>query len=451
MGRVIVPVDVSPQEQVRHPTRAMRVREVWAWLVDRLVVKSSSGTNVPYLDSLRGCAVLLVVVYHCWLAAGNPDLPIPVPFFGRINIAPLFANGYVGLNLFFILSGFLLSQYWFKADYLHRPPPNILIYLRHRFFRIVPGYYCCLFFLVLIFCPFMIDPDFVYSPHGMFIVAAHLLLMPGLLPRDLTYNYVLWTISVEVLFYLILPWIMPLLLRNRWLLTLPVVAVVSVAWRHFALYSLDPLARSVARIENILFPQRVTDAMAHYVLFQQLPTFLVYFLLGAALANLFVRYQNGLLTGRIWWFLTHHWAGKIYFFAGWIIVVWWMQVLGVDAGNEASPGATSFVSYAGKVAIPAGFALVLAGAILGGRRLQSLFAFIPLRFIGIISYSMYLWHAPIIFLISHFPAIEPLAPTQRFLPILGHATLVTVLISSFTYVIIERPFLMLGRHMSTTR
>jgi peptidoglycan/LPS O-acetylase OafA/YrhL len=53
-------------------------------------------THEPGLDGLRGVAVLLVVVYHI------PDILQPVPF------VPTF-NGTLGVDLFFVLSGFLIT------------------------------------------------------------------------------------------------------------------------------------------------------------------------------------------------------------------------------------------------------------------------------------------------------------------------------------------------------
>src|SRR5258706_14305938 len=56
----------------------------------------ASLTHLPQLDGLRGFAVVLVVLYHCqYLTTGWGPRPFP--------------GGFIGVDLFFALSGFLIT------------------------------------------------------------------------------------------------------------------------------------------------------------------------------------------------------------------------------------------------------------------------------------------------------------------------------------------------------
>ena len=64
---------------------------------------SSADTRVPALDGIRGLAISLVIVYHAF-QYGDPEPILPDKFlFGLTGI------GWSGVDLFFVLSGFLIT------------------------------------------------------------------------------------------------------------------------------------------------------------------------------------------------------------------------------------------------------------------------------------------------------------------------------------------------------
>ena len=76
--------------------------------------------RLAYLDGMRGVAILLVLLFHAF--ARWPDL---VPYGDQYQSVPLFRVGFIGVNLFFIISGFVilmtlesvhLSKYYSPAD-----------------------------------------------------------------------------------------------------------------------------------------------------------------------------------------------------------------------------------------------------------------------------------------------------------------------------------------------
>lgn len=177
----------------------------------------------PALDGMRALAATAVLLTHVafWTGDYTPDLE------GRI-----FARFDVGVPIFFVLSGFLLSRPLFLAARERRPAPRTAAYLWRRALRILPAYWLT--------------------------VAAALLLLPqndgagpGTWLRQLTLTQVYgaghlreglshtWSLSTELAFYLVLPLVGGALVRlarvrperpARVLVALAVLTVLALAW-----------------------------------------------------------------------------------------------------------------------------------------------------------------------------------------------------------------------------
>jgi peptidoglycan/LPS O-acetylase OafA/YrhL len=96
----------------------------------------SSSTRLPVLDGLRGTAILLVIVYHLLTQLeGNPGVFRYAVIAGRL--------GWSGVDLFFVLSGFLIGGILLDA---HTSPRYYPTFYTRRAFRILPIYAVLLFF-----------------------------------------------------------------------------------------------------------------------------------------------------------------------------------------------------------------------------------------------------------------------------------------------------------------
>jgi peptidoglycan/LPS O-acetylase OafA/YrhL len=343
------------------------------------------------------------------------------------------------------LSAFLLSQHWLKADYLGQPRPSLKKYWRHRFFRIVPAYYACLFLMLLFLCPLLISPSVVYSAFGLKYLGAHLLFLQFLTPiTSASYgiNGSLWTLTLEMIFYLLLPCGVLLFLRNRWLVAMPLVLAMNILWLYLARNHLGPLVHYAGSVTAF----QVDSGTIRFYLARQFPGYAAVFGIGIVLANLFVRYRLGLLSPRVVRLLTNPWAGFACAICGWLIVFDAMKRI-YSASHHG--GGIVYLCYLRDLMPSLGFALALAGLLFGGQRLRKLFSFAPLRLIGLISYSVYLWHLPLINLYAKFPEAVALSPEHRFSFILVWGFAATILLSIALYFAIEKPFLALGRRSST--
>lgn len=98
-------------------------------------------SHVPALDGVRGLAILLVLVSHLMLFNNHTGSR-----FGD-SLSALRGLGWVGVDLFFVLSGFLITGILY--DTLHDPHYFRSFYMR-RFLRIFPLYYGFLFFLLIL-------------------------------------------------------------------------------------------------------------------------------------------------------------------------------------------------------------------------------------------------------------------------------------------------------------
>jgi len=145
------------------------------------------GNRLDNLQALRGVACLLVVVYH---AAGIEDL-----FgLGFRPLRPVQWFGYAGVDLFFVLSGFIIAS-TSRAD-LGRAA-RLPRYLFRRLWRIFPPYWVALVPAVA-FAAYSAQP--VFGPGWPAEWLDTLLLLPQ--PGGCRFLPVAWTLSYELMFYL---------------------------------------------------------------------------------------------------------------------------------------------------------------------------------------------------------------------------------------------------------
>ncbi|MHB1261357.1 MAG: acyltransferase family protein [Thermoplasmatota archaeon] len=298
---------------------------------------------MPALQSLRGLAALWVVLYHLdfillWTPAGI--LPWPGLRFG-----------WLGVDLFFVLSAYLLSQPFFGAR-----PPRAKTFLADRFLRIAPSYYVAFALAVVLIL--------ALHPAGRDLGLAWWSLV-FLQNFDLqtfnAVNPVFWTLAVEMQFYLVLPLMVRAFRGRWWVVSLAACLACALLYRGL-LYGEDEAAIMVTTFT--------------------FPAFLGHFGLGMAAARL----------GRI---RTPIGSGlrRAIFLAGVPLVVaplfLWIPAGSIGYGFEDLKGQILV-----RTVCACGFALIVLATASGGKVAQAL-AWAPLAWLGAISYSLYLVHVPL--------------------------------------------------------
>jgi peptidoglycan/LPS O-acetylase OafA/YrhL len=155
----------------------------------------------PELDGIRAIAILLVLARHATLIRREGHAPFwPI---GNYDAATLFLNGWSGVDLFFVLSGLLitlqLDRIFQRRESVNEGRTPFIAYVKRRVLRILPAYYAWLFVCVsgvLFFAP-------IAHENMAFRIAYHLVLLQDYLPADILVTF--WSLGVEEKFYLAAP------------------------------------------------------------------------------------------------------------------------------------------------------------------------------------------------------------------------------------------------------
>ncbi len=164
------------------------------------------------IDVLRGISILLVLIHHFNIPYKLHDTFLGVQIFGESLSTLIARNGNYGVTMFFVISGFLITQHT-----LQRSPSLAQIKLKDFYIRRVARIIPCLVLLVAIVTilgsfglkPFLNQaPNDIEVSYGLTIFSAFTFWMNILIIENGWVNYalgVLWSLSVEEVFYLAFP------------------------------------------------------------------------------------------------------------------------------------------------------------------------------------------------------------------------------------------------------
>ncbi len=396
--------------------------ELWKKLTDPVLEDTStSGTKFSPLDGLRGIAVLVVFLSH---SSGFRQRLTPWTSFH--------GTGHLGVYLFFVLSGFLLT--W---SLLASPQIRLGAFYLRRFFRIAPLFYLIVggVFAVQLWSG-RVDLFNLHIKDGWPGFLRHLAFYQG--------DSVFWTIAAEFEFYVVLPFLVLALARGggKVVALYAVIALGYGVW--YLLIELGKVDPSYSlKVAKIVHHSQYFDVFLFGILaawlFRQ-PGFseqmkkdsnvLHFFATSLILSVLFV---SLVLVAENFFGLGRLWRNE---------QTWW-KMLGTPA--KFGPHTLSLF-YA-----PA-FAVIALAALTGHRVLHAVCNWRPLRLIGVTGFSWYMIHFPILRLVNALYGFSPTAGrsvewTVREPLALATSFVLTSLAAVALYLAVEKPFMMLSRNL----
>jgi len=341
------------------------------------------------IDILRGLAVSIVIIYHFYILLDYSSASSfqYIHFFGQL-----------GVSLFFIISGYLIYRS-IEHNITQKGISNgIKSYTIHRLFRILPAYYFNLIFVIFL-AYFILHSIDTWS--FKFIIKqllAHLTFTSYFLYQTSGFevNGAYWTLSIEMLWYIVAPFFFLFVKTNKTLILIFVLSLFYLASIDFGL--MDWLFHLDNKASNYLNKL--------YFFSFQLPGQLIYFISGILIYKLKKTSLN----------ISNN---KRYILAV-LIVLSFLYI------SNQSYFYTSFL-------IRNIFILFTVSTIFILFYQYHTKKLALLSWIGKISYSLYLWHMPLLLLIKKY--IIPFDISLSTLVIIFLISLFSI--SSFSYYFIE--------------
>lgn len=388
----------------------------------------AGGARFAGVEGLRGLAAASVLAHHVWLYAdptgGRYDA-------GKADVV-LRTCGTAGVVLFFVLSAFLLWRPFAAAVLADEPGPRLRSYVMRRALRVLPAYWLALLGAGLVlrstYLPAtVVEGRSLASEPG--VLVANLLLVQGLTPGTLLTGIgPAWSLAVEVVFYAVLP-----LLAAGALLS-----ARRTGWgrRRRYLAALAPAGVLLAVGEvglRVAFALPAGDGGTwagswHAVAARSFMAFAALFAGGVVLAVVSLQVERGALV------LPSRWRVLAW---GLALVLGAVAVLALDTGRIGE--------HRGMLLLSVAFTLLLALVVLPARRprLATALSARPLHALGLVSYGVFLWNEPVAWWLRLQGWTRP--GSTGFLLALGATSLVSVVLATASWRIVERPALRLGR------
>ncbi len=294
---------------------------------------------IPQLDGIRGLAIILVISFH---------------YFGYI---PVFSFGWCGVDLFFVLSGYLITSRLVASQ---KEKNHLKKFYINRALRILPIYYLTLILFYTGFNLLVKNENFYlfdfynhnWASFAFFFQNWTFIFYHGLKENFLTH---FWSLAIEEQFYLVWPFFLYIFLQKKWFYKMIFIVILLIAISRTFIYIQHP---------------DWSDYPYYYY-------------------NTFCRMDGFLIGGSLWLFQksNNRRPLALYYFIALLAVI-----LGIYFTGNASVS-NPFISTIGYTLIAITFAgLIHAASSNSSKLISIIFNYRWLRFIGKISYGLYIFH-----------------------------------------------------------
>jgi peptidoglycan/LPS O-acetylase OafA/YrhL len=349
---------------------------------------SRSTHHLAELDGIRAIAVSLVLLSH--------------------TAETWFPGGWIGVDLFFVLSGFLITSVLLRERWKTGRISLRNFYVR-RTLRLMPA-------LVVLLVVYSVIPPFRNLPgHFWPVLFSAFYVMDWVEAFDLGPQQYLphtWSLGVEEQFYLLWPAVLIFLLprfklRGR-LLVLTGIIVVIVAWR------------------TGLIIEGASGQRTYYAFDTRLDTILI----GCALA---LWLAEGKASSRLAFI-----AAKA---APWLMAAVFAIAVMYETQPDLNAGHSLFLNTIGFTLLACLCAAIILGAVNGDPQtmMNVVLASAPLVYLGRISYGVYLWHYPVLAFLTNI---------RNPWLMVASTFLLSIAVASVSFFLLERPFLRLKERFS---
>jgi peptidoglycan/LPS O-acetylase OafA/YrhL len=377
---------------------------------------------VPTVDGLRGLAVVWIVLFHCLAAVGN---------LAPLDHGPLRKfqlSGYFGVDLLFIITGFVLFL------------PTVLdggavgdrrYFFKRRWARIVPAFW------VATVLSYLVSRSLFRPKGGTGAWLSHLTFTHQFAhPVDeigFGVNGAMWTMSVEVVFYLLLPWVAGWYFRHPFA-GLALAVVSSHAWHTVTVNS--------AALLNWANVSWAGGKDAPYRMAYAPPSYIAHFALGMTGAWLYVKMREGPVERR-----TRSLASALAL-ASFIGVLAIAVLRGWEQDDHPGGPFDMWVKTLDRTVL---LAVLLVAMALASSRAQWVAGNGFSRLLGTVSYGTYLSHLPLILLLKQAFGIEYETKNNGDVYVLmATAVPLSIAVGVVSYTYLEEPFRRWARRRRTS-
>ncbi|MDA9444702.1 hypothetical protein XH98_37765 [Bradyrhizobium sp. CCBAU 51745] len=354
----------------------------------------SRAEKIGAVNGFRGLAILMVILFHLLVPFTSSASAFPGELDPNGLLAIVAKHGFLGVNIFFVLSGFVLYlPYRTKKRAIGRLA-DLPHFYWHRAARLLPLYYTVVLVTVALHAKSPAGSHAWYLELGGLLSTLFIFVPHGFMPPS---NPVLWSVGVEIWFSLLFPLLILLTarfgLRRLLLLSVVICSAFVVAGHLIAVDRIGMFRPFVGGIFGSCYQ----------------------FIFGMLVCDLYVKSRDSVSLRR---------------FQARGLLPGLLVMIAAIYLKDNGPWAVSIL-YA--TIFCAGFAMVLLAVLCGAWSANRLFEAWPIQVVGCMCYSIYAWHS-IIMVEMIPPDTSPLQDTlQLSLPYLA----ITILLSALSYRYIE--------------